>query len=87
MEAGIRDRQGLISWTNHDARAAAPVERDHDGVTGSRARQCAGPTARSCGFTNELAPSRMKAVSYIRAANESLKRSSDLRTLASLAII
>ena len=51
------------------------------------ARQCAGPTARSFIFTIELAPSRMRAVSYIRAANGALKRPSDLRTLASLAII
>ena len=54
---------------------------------GQVAGQCAGPTARSCGFTIDLAPSRMRSVSYIRAANESLKRSSDLRTLAPLAII
>ena len=24
------------SWTDHDARTAAPVERDHDGVVGCR---------------------------------------------------
>ena len=54
---------------------------------GQVAGQCAGPTARSCGFTIDLAPSRMRAVSYIRGANESLKRSSDLRTLAPLAIM
>lgn len=51
------------------------------------AGQCAGPTARSCGFTTELARSKMRIASYIRAANGVLKRSRDLRTLALLAII
>ena len=50
------------------------------------ARPCAGPTAQSLGFANERA-TRMRTFSYIRAANGSLKRSSDLRRLAPLAII
>ena len=54
---------------------------------GLAAGQCAGPTGRSCGFTTELARSRMRTSSYIRAANGALKRSSDLRTLAPLAIV
>ena len=54
---------------------------------GLATRRCAGPTAQTCGFTIDLALLRMRTSSYIRAANGSLKRSSDLRTLAPLAII
>ena len=56
-------------------------------LLGLVAGRCAGPTARFFGFTSDLAPSRMRTASYIRVANGSLKRSSDLRTLAPLAII
>ena len=56
-------------------------------LLGVVAGQCAGPTARAFIFTIELAPSRMRTSSYIRAANGALKRSSDLRTLAPLAIM
>ena len=51
------------------------------------ARQCAGPTLRSFGLAMDLALPRMRTTSYIRVAKGSLKRSSDLRTLAPLAII
>ena len=51
------------------------------------ARRCAGPTVRSLSVANELAQTRMRTSAYIRAANETLKRSSDLRRLAPLAII
>ena len=56
-------------------------------LLGLLAGQCAGPTLESFGAVTELAPSRMRAASYIRVANEALKRSSDLRRLAPLAII
>ena len=68
-------------------------ERAHrsSGITtellGLVARQCAGPTMRSSGFATKLAPTRMRTASYIRDANGALKRPSDLRTLAPLAII
>ena len=85
--AGNRDRHGLISWTNHDAGAAAPGERDHDEVVGFRGGAVRRPDRAIFGFEIELSPSRMRAVSYIRAANGALKRPSDLRRLAPLAII
>ncbi len=51
------------------------------------ARRCAGPTEGSLGFATKRAQTMMIAFSYIRAANETLKRSSDLRRLAPLAIM
>jgi len=47
----------------------------------------AGPTAKAIGSLKRTARSMMIAFSYIRAANETLKRSSDLRRLAPLAIM
>ena len=40
-----------VSWRDHDARAAPPVERDHDGVVGC----CGDAVARPCElfFANE----------------------------------
>ena len=50
------------------------------------ARRCAGPTDGPSRLATNRA-TRIRTFSYIRAANESLKRSSDLRRLAPLAII
>ena len=54
---------------------------------GRAARPRAGPTVRSLGFATELAQTMMRTASYIRVANGVLKRPSDLRTLAPLAIM
>ena len=56
-------------------------------LLGLVARQCAGPTVRSFGFVTELAQTMMRIASYIRVANGTLKRPSDLRRLAPLAIM
>ena len=47
----------------------------------------AGPTVRSFGITSKQAQTMMRTSSYIRVANGTLKRPSDLRTLAPLAIV
>ena len=71
--------------------AAREQARRSTGITteslGLAAGPRAGPTVRTLGFANELAQTMMRRASYIRAANGSLKRSSDLRTLAPLAIM
>ena len=65
--------------------------RRSSGITtellGVVAERRAGPTAQTFGLAIDLMLPRMRTSSYIRAANGSLKRSSDLRTLAPLAII
>ena len=75
--------RGRITMREQPRRASGITTK----LLGFVAGQCAGPTMRSCGFTIELAPSRMRIASYIRAANGALKRPSDLRTLAPLAIL
>ena len=56
-------------------------------LLGLVARQSAGPTMRSSGFATKLAPTRMRTASYIRDANGTLQRPSELRMLAPLAIM
>ena len=80
--AGASSR-GRITMREQPRRSLEIAEK----LLGLVAGQCAGPTAQSCGFTIELSPSRMRTAFYIRVANGTLKRSSDLRTLAPLAIM
>ena len=56
-------------------------------MLGLATEPCAGPTVRSFGFVTELAQTMMRIASYIRVANGTLKRPSDLRRLAPLAIM
>ena len=82
VDAGASSR-GRITMREQPRRSKAIATESLGLVAGRRA----GPTARSFGFTTELAPSRMRPAFYIRAANGALKRPSDLRTLAPLAMI
>ena len=82
MDAGASSR-GRIAMREQPRRSKAITTESLGVVAG----QCAGSTAQSYGSTIDLAPSRMRTAFYIRVANGSLKRSSDLRRLAPLAII
>ena len=72
---------------NHNARAAAPAERDYDRVVGSRGGAARWADRAVFGFATELAQTRMSTASCFRVANGTLKRPSDLRRLAPLAIM
>ncbi len=82
VSAGASSR-GWIT-VREQPRRSGGITRESFGVV---ARQCAGPTVQTLGLSIDLALPRMRTSSYIRVANGSLKRSSDLRRLAPLAII
>ena len=80
--AGASSR-GRIAMREQSHRSRVIATELLDFVAGQRA----GPTVQSVGFTNELAPSRMRTTFYIRVANGTLQRPSEWRMLAPLAIM